>query len=93
MSYPVITMSEEQTAPSVPPVSLPTLELVEDPIKETTSPKKTPKFMSVSDLPDIINILSRADKISPDEAVRRLNNMVAKGSLVIVPTIGTKRRA
>lgn len=89
-------MSEEQTTPSVPPPppsSIPSLELVEDQVKEPTNVKKTPKFMSVSDLPDIINILSRADQISPDEAVRRLNNMVAKGTLVIVPTIGTKRKA
>lgn len=95
MSYPDLIMSEEQATPSVPPSapSLPPLESVEDEVGSIERPKKSPKFMAATDLHDVINILVQADKISPDEAVRRLNNMVAKGVLVIVPLIGTKRRA
>lgn len=51
-----------------------------------------PRFIAAGDLSEIITILVKADKITPDEAVRRLNNMVEKGTLVIVPMIGTKRR-
>ena len=60
--------------------------------ENSEQPKKSPKFIAVNDLQEIINILVHADKISPDEAVKRLNNMVAKGDLVIVPLIGTKRK-
>lgn len=58
----------------------------------TESKPRSPKFISISDIPKIIKILVGADKISPDEAVRRLNSMVAKGSLVMVPLFGTKRK-
>lgn len=87
-------MSEEQTTPSVPPPtpSLPPLEPAGDE-PETEGKKKSPKWIAASDLPDIINILTKADKISPQEAVNRLNNMVSKGVLVIVPLLGTRRRA
>lgn len=85
---------EEQLTPSVPPPtpSLPPLEPAEGE-PDPDGKKKSPKWISASDLPDIINILTKADKISPQEAVNRLNNMVSKGVLVIVPLLGTRRRA
>lgn len=87
--YPVNTMSDKPTTPemSVEPV---TVELMPE---APSNRKPTPKFISAHDLPDIIRILVNCDKITPDVAIQRLNNMVERGSIVIVPLIGTKRRA
>jgi len=62
------------------------------PVPEATPVHKDPKFISALDIERIIKILSGADKISTEEAVARLNRMVAKGSLVIVPPFGVKRK-
>jgi hypothetical protein len=87
-------MSNEQETPAVPnlaetPHSLGGFETASKPEEK----KKSPKWIAASDLPDIISILAKADQISPQEAVNRLNNMVSKGLLVIVPLFGTKRKS
>jgi hypothetical protein len=84
-------MSEDESTPTTSS-GIPDASPEQPVLVETSSPKKSPKFISASDLPEIIKILVGADKISPDEAVRRLNNMVAKGTLVISPLLGTKRK-
>jgi hypothetical protein len=82
-------MSENDTPPSDSSEGLE----VEVEIPSATEVKpRSPKFIAVSDIPKIIKILVGADKISHDEAIRRLNNMVAKGTLVFSPMFGTKRK-
>lgn len=55
--------------------------------------KNSTKWISEHDIPEIISILCAADKISPDEAVKRLNKLVSKGTVFIVPLLGTKRKS
>lgn len=87
--YSTNTMSDEPTTSEIPVEPTPAEMLPEAvPMK-----KATPKFIAAHDLPDIIRILVAVDKITPDVAIQRLNNMVEKGTIVIVPLIGTKRRA
>lgn len=87
--YSVFTMSDEPT----------TSEMLNEPVTVAVEPemiparKATPKFISAGDLPNIIRILVGCDRITPDVAIQRLNNMVEKGTIVIVPLIGTKRKA
>jgi len=54
--------------------------------------KKAPSFLSVMDLKAVVQILSATDKITPEQAIRRLKLMCEKGILVIVPPLGIKRR-
>jgi hypothetical protein len=61
--------------------------------KQPKGKKKSPKWIAADDIQDIINILSKADKISSQEAINRLNNQVTKGDLIIVPLLGTKRKS
>lgn len=87
--YSANTMSDEPTTPEMP-VESTTAEMLPEAVPMK---KATPKFIAAHDLPDIIRILVNCDKITPDVAIQRLNNMVEKGTIVIVPLIGTKRRA
>lgn len=60
-------------------------------IQATPAKKKFPRFLSANDLESVVRILAAADKITPEEAVRRLNLMCEKGTLVIVPPIGVRK--
>lgn len=85
-------MSDKQEIPIIPEaVVIPAFEESENKT-QTELKKKSPKWISGSDLNGIIDILVKVDGITPQEAVNRLNNMVRKGSLLIVPLIGTKRK-
>jgi hypothetical protein len=59
--------------------------------EQVAKKSKRPNFISASDLNRIIEIISKCDKITPDEVVRKLNRMVEKGSLIIVPQMGVKK--
>lgn len=56
-----------------------------------TTKKKSPRFLSMVDFESVARILSVADKIPLEEAVRRLNLMCEKGTLVVVPPLGVKK--
>ncbi len=86
--YSTNIMSDEPTTSEMPVE--PTAEMLPEAVPMK---KATPKFIAAHDLPDIIRILVAVDKITPDVAIQRLNNMVEKGTIVIIPLIGTKRRA
>lgn len=60
-------------------------------IQTVSAKKKSPRFLSANDLESVIHILAAADKITPEEAVRRLNLMCEKGTLVIVPPLGVRK--
>ena len=57
------------------------------------TPKSSPKFISATDISAVVDIIVKADKISEEEAIHRLNRMVDKGTLIIVPPLGVKRDA
>lgn len=54
--------------------------------------KKTPKFIVASDLHDIIEIMSKADGLSPEQVARKLNTSIKRGELLITPNLGAKRK-
>jgi len=58
---------------------------------QAATAKKFPRFLSANDLEFVVRILAAADKITPEEAVRRLNLMCEKGTLVIVPSLGGRK--
>jgi hypothetical protein len=60
-------------------------------IQTVPAKKKSPRFLSANDLESVVRILAAADKITPEEAVRRLNLMCEKGTLVIVPPLGVRK--
>ena len=53
-----------------------------------SSSDKGKTWISSKDLTTIVEILVKADQITPEEAVRRLNNMCEMGTLTIVPVFG-----
>lgn len=57
-----------------------------------TSPKSV-KWISSPDIGRVIEIISKTDKITPEEAVRRLNKLCVQGSLVIVPQFGAGKKS
>ena len=71
-------------------------EAVEFPIVPTApvekKVKKTPKFIVASDLHDIIEIMSKADGLSPEQVARKLNTSIERGELLITPNLGTKKK-
>lgn len=56
---------------------------------EVDMPKK-PRWICMSDLQEIVKILTGADKITTEEAIRRLNNMQKLGTIFFFPKIGAK---
>lgn len=48
-------------------------------------------FIGSKDLQMIVEILVKADNITPEEAVMRINKMCDKGTLSIVPFFGKQR--
>ena len=88
MSKKEIEVSEEGTPPEPP------LEL--DSQSKGVTPKWEPswgtlRFMSTSDVPEVVNILVLADKITPDEAVKRLNKQVMNKSLLLFPKLYVRK--
>lgn len=53
---------------------------------------KLQMFIGTIDLPSIVNILTKADDITPDEAIRRINKMCQDKQLTIVPFMGSKKQ-
>lgn len=49
-------------------------------------------FINASDLGPVIDILVKADNITAEEAVRRLNKMSQRNLLIIVPSFGRSNK-
>lgn len=83
-------MSDETPNPPVleETPAAPASELV---LTAPPSKKKSLRWVSTNDLNAVVEILAAADKITPEEAVRRLNVMCEKGTLVIVPPFGVRK--
>lgn len=78
-------VQEEQLAEQLP-------EVVEYPIIPTPpvekKPKKSPHFIVSSDLHEIIEIMKKVDGVSGEQVADKLNLLIAKGELVVAPSIG-----
>lgn len=87
--------AEETATPPTPELpSEPEPEVVEYPIIPTPEKKvkKAPKWIVASDLHDILEIMSKADKVSPAQVAKKLNGAIERGELLIAPNLGTKQR-
>jgi hypothetical protein len=69
-------MSENETAPEA--------------VEQAANPPRKPRWICMADLQEIVKILTAADQISTEEAVRRLNNMQKQGTIFFFPKIGAK---
>ena len=74
------TKDEEAAAEIVPEL--------EQALEPAYSSKAANVFMAANDLAAVVNIISKTDNITPDEVIKRLNNMCEKGALLIVPSFG-----
>lgn len=73
-------MSDHSSPPKNPPAPIPP--------SFSAAKTKIKPFINTRDLPVVVDILAKADNISTEEAVRRLNNMCEKGLLTIIPVLG-----
>jgi len=86
-------MSEETTRPTSEEETSAMEPTPEQPSTLAVAQKKkpSPKWVSASDLGQVVQIMAQADKITPEEVVKRLNTMCEKGKLLIVPSFGARK--